>query len=87
MEAVLGSSESGFEFEMDMIVVCVKRVVLEWVPIRTIYADEQHQAAAARRTFLPHGDAHAPSVAAISPRANTHRRDDDRHFPRSCSRQ
>ena len=42
MEAVLGSSESGFEFEMDMIVVCVKRGwPLEWVPIRTIYADEK----------------------------------------------
>jgi glycosyltransferase involved in cell wall biosynthesis len=42
MEAVLGSAERGFEFEMDMIVVCVKNGwPLEWVPIRTIYADEK----------------------------------------------
>jgi glycosyltransferase involved in cell wall biosynthesis len=42
MEAVLGSGERGFEFEMDMIVVCVKKDwPLEWVPIRTIYADEK----------------------------------------------
>ncbi|MEX2281146.1 MAG: glycosyltransferase family 2 protein [Gemmatimonadota bacterium] len=42
MEAVLGSGERGFEFEMDMIVVCVKKGwPLEWVPIRTIYADEK----------------------------------------------
>jgi glycosyltransferase involved in cell wall biosynthesis len=42
MESVLGSAEKGFEFEMDMIVVCVRKGwPLEWVPIRTIYADEK----------------------------------------------
>jgi glycosyltransferase involved in cell wall biosynthesis len=42
MEAVLDSAEHGFEFEMDMIVVCVKRGwPIEGVPIRTIYGDEQ----------------------------------------------
>ena len=42
MEAVLGSHEQGFEFEVDMIVECVQRgYQLEWVPIRTIYAGEK----------------------------------------------
>ena len=41
IEAMLASQERGFEFEMDMILVCVKRGwKLEWVPIRTIYGDE-----------------------------------------------
>ncbi len=41
MEAVLGSQESGFEFEVEMIVVCIQRgYILQWVPIRTIYRDE-----------------------------------------------
>jgi glycosyltransferase involved in cell wall biosynthesis len=41
MEAVLGSGERGFEFEMDMIVVCVKNGWrIEGVPIRTIYGEE-----------------------------------------------
>src|SRR5438093_5455034 len=41
MEAVLESSVGGFEFEMDMIVICVKRGwPIEGVPIRTIYGDE-----------------------------------------------
>ena len=41
MEAMLGSAESSYEFEMDMIVVCVKRGWrIEGVPIRTIYGDE-----------------------------------------------
>ena len=42
MEAVLASGERGFEFEMDMIVVCAKRGwPIEGVPIRTIYGDEK----------------------------------------------
>lgn len=41
MESLLGSAESGYEFEMDQIVVCVKRGWhIEGVPIRTIYGDE-----------------------------------------------
>ena len=41
MEAMLRSSESGFEFEVEMIVVCIQRGFnLEWVPIRTIYREE-----------------------------------------------
>ncbi|MEX2154757.1 MAG: glycosyltransferase family 2 protein [Gemmatimonadaceae bacterium] len=41
MESLLGSAESGYEFEMDQIVVCVKRGwPIEGVPIRTIYGDE-----------------------------------------------
>lgn len=42
MEATLASRETNFEFEVEMIVVCVKRdYTLAWVPIRTIYGDEK----------------------------------------------
>lgn len=42
MEAMLNSREGGFEFEVDMIVVCLQRGYrLDWIPIRTIYADEK----------------------------------------------
>ena len=41
MEAVLTSQEQGFQFEVEMIVVCVQNgYALDWVPIRTIYAGE-----------------------------------------------
>jgi glycosyltransferase involved in cell wall biosynthesis len=41
MQATLDSTESGFEFEVEMIVTCVRRGFdLDWVPIRTIYAGE-----------------------------------------------
>ncbi len=41
MEATLDSAEQGFEFEVEMIVVCVRQNFrLEWVPIRTIYGDQ-----------------------------------------------
>jgi glycosyltransferase involved in cell wall biosynthesis len=41
LEATLASRESGFEFEVEMIVICVQRgYVLDWVPIRTIYGAE-----------------------------------------------
>jgi glycosyltransferase involved in cell wall biosynthesis len=41
MTAMLASAEQGFEFEVEMIVVCWQRGFrLEWVPIRTIYAGE-----------------------------------------------
>ena len=42
MAAMLESTEHGFEFEVEMIVVCVQRGFrLDWVPIRTIYGDEK----------------------------------------------
>ena len=42
LEAVLDSGQQGFEFEVEMITVCVQRgFVLAWVPIRTIYAGEK----------------------------------------------
>ena len=42
MEAVLDSPVGGFEFEVEMIVVCVRQgYTLGWVPIRTIYAGER----------------------------------------------
>jgi glycosyltransferase involved in cell wall biosynthesis len=41
LEALLASSETGFEFEVEMIVICIQRGFrLDWVPIRTIYAGE-----------------------------------------------
>ena len=41
MKDLLDSNEVGFEFEVEMIKVCLKRgYTLEWVPIRTIYAGE-----------------------------------------------
>lgn len=42
MQATLESDEAGFEFEVDMVVLCVRRGMrLDWVPIRTIYAGEE----------------------------------------------
>jgi glycosyltransferase involved in cell wall biosynthesis len=42
IERMLENSESGFEFEVDMITLCLKhRLGLGWVPIRTIYAGEK----------------------------------------------
>lgn len=42
MEAMLLSSEEGFEFEVDMIVICVENgLLLDWVSISTIYAGER----------------------------------------------
>jgi glycosyltransferase involved in cell wall biosynthesis len=41
MSAVLDTGERGFEFEVAVIVTCVRcGYRLAWVPIRTIYADE-----------------------------------------------
>ncbi len=41
MEATLASHEYGFEFEVEMILICIQRgLTLEWIPIRTIYAGE-----------------------------------------------
>lgn len=42
LEVILTSHEAGFEFEVDMIVTCIRGgFVLEWVPIRTLYAGER----------------------------------------------
>ena len=41
MTAMLDSRETGFEFEVEMIAVCLREGwTLEWVPISTIYAGE-----------------------------------------------
>ena len=41
MAATLDSREAGFEFEVEMIAVCLRRGwTLDWVPISTIYAGE-----------------------------------------------
>jgi hypothetical protein len=42
LEKLLDSQESGFEFEVEMIVTCVQNGFgLDSVPIRTIYGDEK----------------------------------------------
>jgi glycosyltransferase involved in cell wall biosynthesis len=52
MAAMLASAEQGFEFEVEMIVVCVQRgFKLDWVPIRTIYAGESSHINPLRHTF------------------------------------
>ena len=41
MTATLGSTETGFEFEVEMIAICLRNGwTLDWVPISTIYAGE-----------------------------------------------
>ncbi len=41
MVALDSAEETGFEFELEMIVICVRQgFTLDWVPIRTIYAGE-----------------------------------------------
>ena len=41
MRAMLESREAGFAFEVEMIAVCLREGwPIDWVPIRTIYADE-----------------------------------------------
>ena len=43
-EAILASPEQGFAFEVDAIAVCLARGYrLAWVPIATIYGDEQQR--------------------------------------------
>ena len=52
MEAVLESKETGFEFEVEMIVSCIQRgYTLEWVPIKTIYRDEGSHIHPLRHTY------------------------------------
>ena len=42
MQATLESRETNFEFEVEMIVLCIQQGYrLDWVPIRTIYGDEK----------------------------------------------
>ncbi|NOZ72605.1 MAG: glycosyltransferase family 2 protein [Chloroflexi bacterium] len=42
MSATLSSMELGFEFEVEVIVLCVlKGYRLQWIPIRTIYGEER----------------------------------------------
>ncbi len=41
MEAMLSSAEGGFEFEVDMVLTCLRRGwTMEWVPVRAIYDGE-----------------------------------------------
>lgn len=41
MNDLLGSKETGFEFEVEMIKICIMRnYLLDWVPIQTIYSGE-----------------------------------------------
>lgn len=53
MAALLDSRESGFEFEVEMIVTCLQTGCrLEWLPIRTIYAGERSHIHPLRHLFL-----------------------------------
>ena len=52
MEATLESTETNFEFEVEMIVICLKRgFKLAWVPIRTIYGDEKSHIRPVRHAY------------------------------------
>jgi hypothetical protein len=55
MNAMLDSREDGFPFEVEMIAVCLREGwPINWVPIRTIYADETSHIQSGRhlREFL-----------------------------------
>jgi glycosyltransferase involved in cell wall biosynthesis len=55
MSAMRHSRESGFELEVEMIAVCIRKGwPVEWVPIRTIYGDERSHIRPARhlREFI-----------------------------------
>lgn len=42
IEATLASRETNFEFEVEMIVLCIQHNYrMDWIPIRTIYGDEK----------------------------------------------
>ena len=42
IEKMLGTKESGFEFEVEMILICLQNnMKLNWVAIKTIYGDEK----------------------------------------------
>lgn len=52
MNSVLASKERGFEFEVEMIVICAeKKFKMDWVPIQTIYADEKSHIKPIRHLF------------------------------------
>jgi glycosyltransferase involved in cell wall biosynthesis len=52
MESMLASHESNFEFEVEMIVVCLRNGYrLDWVPIQTIYGDEKSHIRPIRHTY------------------------------------
>jgi glycosyltransferase involved in cell wall biosynthesis len=53
MSALLDSRESGFEFEVEMIVTCLQTGCrLEWIPIHTIYAGERSHISPLRHLLL-----------------------------------
>jgi len=52
LEAMLASKETKFEFEVEMIVVCIQHGYrLGWVPIRTIYGDEKSHIRPLQHTY------------------------------------
>lgn len=52
MEALLASQERGFEFEVEMILTCIRSgYSMEWVPISTIYAGEKSHIRAWSHSF------------------------------------
>ena len=52
MEATLASGETNFEFEVEMIVQCIKLgYKMAWVPIKTIYGDEKSHIRPVRHAY------------------------------------
>lgn len=52
MQLLLEPMEQGFEFEVEMIVKCIRHnYKLDWTPIRTIYGDEKSHINPLRHTF------------------------------------
>ncbi|NLG72502.1 MAG: glycosyltransferase family 2 protein [Chloroflexi bacterium] len=52
MQAMISSTEQGYQFEVEMIVIAVKRgFSIAWVPISTIYADEKSHIKPWRHVF------------------------------------
>lgn len=51
-EVMVASRETNFEFEVEMIVDCIRHgYALDWVPIRTIYGDEKSHIRPLRHTY------------------------------------
>lgn len=52
IEATLTSRETNFEFEVEMIVLCIQHNFrMDWIPIRTIYGDEKSHIRPLRHGF------------------------------------
>jgi glycosyltransferase involved in cell wall biosynthesis len=74
-QAALASQHGGFEFEVDMLVICVQHGWrLDWVPIRTIYGSESSHISPLKHTgrFLRLVWKTFREVRSSSPKKETH---------------